>query len=45
MCIANVSNIGSEIWNIVPEKMKNALSQNWGTQKPQNALVGFAKYY
>ena len=45
MCIANVSNIGSEIWNIVPEKMKNAPSQNGGTQKHQNALVGFAKYY
>lgn len=45
MCIATVSNIGSEIWNMVPEKMKNAPSQNGGTQKPKNVLVGFAKYY
>ena len=45
MCIATVLNIGSEIWNMVPEKMKNAPSQNGGTQKPKNALIGFAKYY
>ena len=44
MCIASVSNLVTKIWNLVPEKMKNALSLNEGTWKPKNALDGFSRF-
>ena len=38
ICITIVSNLDTKIWNLVPKKMKNALSLNGRTWKPKNAL-------
>ena len=38
ICITIVSNLVTKIWNLVPKKMKNALSLNGRTWNPKNAL-------